>query len=239
MRRRGCCWVVLALGVWAAPSTAQTCPTREGTAAGGRSDAARLDFLSTQLLAESGRAHRWTLGWSTTYGMLALGQAAVVAQVAPEEQVDWWIGAAATAVGVAFTLVDPLEVMDAGPGFAKRAAKPTDVCALIAEGEGLLERGAAQEQSGAAWYLHAVNVAFNVGVGLILGLGYGHWASGAVNAALGVALGEGTLLTAPRHLVSAWSGYQRGELGGEVPISVSVFPLVLPRGAGLGLTLRF
>jgi len=229
-------WLGLGMVLCSAPGFAQTCPPT----AGARSDQARLQFLSAELLAESHRAHNWTLGWGATYGLLTLAQVAVVPLIIPPDQVEWWVAAATTAVGVAFTLVDPLEVREAGPGYAMRAADPGDVCALIAEGEALLERSAAHERAGTRWYIHAANVAFNLGVGLILGLGYGHWVAGAVNFALGVALGEATLFTAPTRLISAWGEYQRGELGPTAaPVSWKVFPMVHPSGAGVGFALAF
>ena len=160
--------------------------------------------------------------------------------IIPQDQVEWWVAAATTAVGVAFVAMDPLEVMQAGPGYAQRAETPADVCALIAEGEGLLERSAAHERLGTRWFIHAANVVFNIGLGLILGLGYGHWVAGAVNVALGVAFGEVTIFTSPTRLISAWSEYQRGDLGADPPpVSFRVFPMVLPGGAGVGVALGF
>src|SRR5687768_18340834 len=45
---------------------------------------------------------------------------------------------------------------------------------------------------------------------------------------------ELTIFTSPHRLISAWSEYQRGDLG-ETPISYRIFPIVHPTGAGLGL----
>ncbi len=229
-------WLVVGVWMLAAASMAQTCPSREGTAV--RSDEARLKFLRTELLAESRRAYNWTLAWGLIYGGLTVVQIAAVPLIIPQDQVEWWVAAATTAVGAAFVAIDPLEVMQAGPGYAARAQAPSEVCAAIAEGEGLLERSAAHEKLGTRWFVHAANVVFNLGFGLILGLGYGHWVAGAVNVALGVAFGEVTIFTSPTRLVSAWREYQRGELGAE-PVSFRVFPMVLPGGAGVGVAIGF
>ncbi len=225
--------------IWAAASSAQPCPTVNDVAAE-RSDQARLHFLSAQLLAESHRANTWAMAWGTTAAVLTVGQVAAVPLIIPQDRVEWWVGAATTAVGLGYVSAGSLEVMSAGPDYARRANRPTDVCALIAEGEGLLERGAARESVGNRWFNHAANLAVNVGLGLILGLGYGHWVAAAVNFAFGVALGEATIFSAPSRLITAWKDYQRSELGPEnSAVSFQVFPLLSPQGAGIGLALSF
>jgi hypothetical protein len=224
----------------AAPAVAENCPSRAGAPAATRSNEARLKFLSAELRDESARAYTWRHAWAMTYGVLTIVQIAAVPLIIPVDQVEWWVAAATTAVGAAFVIIDPLEVLEAGPPYAQRAPAADDVCAVIAEGEGLLERSASEETTSRRWYMHAANVVFNLGIGLILGLGYGHWVAGAVNVALGVAIGEVTIFTSPNRLISAWSEYQRGELGEKPsPVAFRVFPLVHPGGAGLGVSLTF
>ncbi len=230
-------WLVVALSLCSGTVLAR-CPTPAGQVE--RSDAERLKFLKTELVAEGNRAWNWSIAWATIYAAGTVGQVAPIPLIVPSDQVEWWVGAATTAVGIAFVAFDPLEVIDAAPRFEKRTTQPADICAVIAEGEGLLERGAAHEALGRRWFIHALNVVFNVGVGLILGLGYGHWVAGAVNFAIGVTLGEATILTSPNRLVSAWSEYQRGELGqAATPVSFKVFPMIRSDAAGLGVALTF
>lgn len=223
-------WWLLGVLAFAAPSMAQTCPSREGTSVGARSDAARLKFLSAELLGESRRMHTWTTAWGLTYGALTIAQIAPVPLIIPQDQIEWWIGAATSAFGLAVIALEPIEVQPLEPG--------GDVCALIVEGERRMERGAVQEGNLRQWYAHALNVALNLGLGLILGLGYDHWVAAAVNFAVGVAAGELTIFTAPNRLRSAWAEYQRGELG-EQPIAFHVFPMLHPGGAGIGFALSF
>ena len=223
----------------------------------GHSDTARLAFLSKLLLEESGRARNWMLGWGATYGVLTAAQLALLPVFPRQEpnddpilralgsplvgkptqpQADMYWGAVSTAIGVAFTLLDPPEVLEAGPLFAQRvrAATPDQTCTLIAEGERLLAAGAEHEQSATAWYLHVGNVLLNAGVGLVLGLGYNRWTPGLINLGVGVLVGEATLFTAPTHLVSGWKKYRQG----EAPPAVT-FHLVPAAGPGLGLLVRF
>lgn len=216
----------------------QVCPVREGGTE--RSDAARLKFLQSELGAEAKRLHTWRFAWGATYGVLTLGQLVPVPLILEADKLEWYWGAGTTAVGLAWILIDPPELLEAGPRFATKAAEGDGVCALIAEGEALLEQSAAYERSCQRWYNHALNVAFNVGIGLVLGAGYGHWVAGAVNFGLGVVLGELTIFTTPKRLVSAWAEYQRGALGeASSPVAVSWFPMVRPDGAGLGVTVSF
>jgi hypothetical protein len=202
----------------------------------GQSDEARLAFLSKLLEEESGRARTWAFVWGGTYGLLGVVQLAVMPLFPREEQPDWYWGAASTAFGLAFTLLGKPEVQDAGPLFATRASAATadDTCTLIAEGERLLEVGAENEDSSFAWYLHVGNVLFNVGIGLVLGLGYGHWEGGIINAIVGSAIGEANILSSPAHLISGWKRYRQG----EVPSPVSFF-VVPTAGPGLGVLMRF
>lgn len=202
----------------------------------GQSDEARLAFLSKLLEEESGRARTWAFVWGGSYGLLGVAQLAVMPFFPREEQPDWYWGAASTAVGLAFVLLGKPDVQDAGPVFARRASAvtPDATCTLIAEGERLLEAGAENEESSFKWYLHVGNVLFNVGLGLVLGLGYGHWEGAIINAIVGTAIGEGNIVTSPAHLISGWKRYRQG----EAPSPVSFF-VVPTAGPGLGVLMRF
>lgn len=244
VRRFAAAWVLSCSLV----ALAEPCARPPGASSLGvvaQSDEERLRFLSQLLEEESRRAHTWTLGWGATYGVMTVAQLAVMPLFPKVElengkptqpQSDWYWGAVSTAVGVAFTLLDPPEVLEAGPIFAQRAraVTPEGTCALIAEGERLLEAGAEHEQGGVQWYIHAANVLFNVGLGLVLGLGYERWTSGVVNTLTGAAIGEATIFTSPTQLVSGWKKYRLG----EAPPAVT-FQVVPNAGPGLGLLVRF
>ena len=242
------------------PSPVVACERPKDASAHGvaaQSDAERLAFLSKLLLEESGRSRAWILGWGATYGVLTVAQLALIPVFPGSEpnddallkalhspqvgkptqpQADMIWGAVSTGVGVAFTLLDPPEVLEAGPLFAERAkrATPEQTCKLIAEGERLLSQGAEHELSSTAWYLHIGNVLLNVGVGLVLGLGYQRWTMGLINAGVGSVVGEATLFTAPTQLVSGWERYRRGESPPKV-----TFHVIPTAGPGLGLLVRF
>ncbi len=225
-----CCSTV----VWAAPCAFPKEATGDGLAA--LSDAQRLAFLSSHLSKEGERARTWTLAWGGAFGVLTIGQIAAAPLFAAEDKPDMYWGALSSAVGVAFTVLVPLNVLTEGSVFMQkaRAATADDTCALIAEGERMLEIGAAQEALSQRWFAHVGNVLLNVGFGLILGLGYGHWSSGLLNMGVGIAVGEATIFTAPTELISGWKRYRKGDL--STGISIQVVPTA---GPGLGLVMHF
>lgn len=218
---------------------AQTCERPKDSSPSGvaaQSDEARLAFLSKLLLEESHRAYAWRLGWGATYSVLTIAQLGVMQLFTQEEQPDWYWGALSTAVGVAFTLLDPPEVLEGGPVYAQKAKVVPEVerCKLIAEGERMLEQGAAHEQDSVAWYIHAGNILFNVGLGLVLGLGYQRWTSGLINMGVGSAIGEATMFTSPTHLIGGWKQYRHGESPPKV-----TFHVIPTAGPGVGVLLTF
>lgn len=215
------------------------CPVPEGSspaAVASQGSEARLRFLSGLLQEESQAARRWTLGWGGAYGALTVAQLGVMGLFPHEEQPDWYWGALSSVVGVAFTVMDPLEVLEGGAVYAQRLRHmaPQDACMLINEGERMLREGAAHEAQSRSWFIHVGNVLFNVGLGLVLGLGYGRWTSGLINAAVGAAIGEATILTAPSQLISGWARYRSGAPAGGVAVHV-----VPTAGPGLGVRVEF
>jgi hypothetical protein len=231
-------WLVLVM-VLSTQAFAVDCAAPEGTTPlgiGSRSAEARLSFLSKLLDEEGQAARRWTLAWGGIYGAFTIAQLAVMPAFTREEQPDWYWGALSTAVGVAFSVVGPLEVLDGGAAFARRAsaASPEQTCQLIAEGERMLREGADQEEFSHKWYMHGANMLFNIGIGLILALGYGHWTSGIVNGAVGIAIGEATIFTSPNKLMSGWEHYRAG--GSDSPVSFHIVPTA---GPGVGVLLTF
>lgn len=214
------------------------CPVPEGAAPASiaaQGAEVRLRYLSKLLSEEGAAARRWTFAWGGTYALLGLAQLGVLPLFDKPEWPDWYWGAASSLVGVAFSVLDPLEVLHEGDGFARRAAAAgdDDTCRLLAEGERLLREGAEHEADGRSWLIHGGNVLFNAGIGLVLGLGYGRWVSGLINFAVGALIGELTIFTSPNQLIAGWKQY-RGA-GGGTPVSVRVVPL----GPGLGLVVSF
>ncbi|MCC6338042.1 MAG: hypothetical protein IT380_29120 [Myxococcales bacterium] len=230
-------WLWLVLSSSLAPAAwAQDCPRPQGPATtgavSGQGAKERLAWLSQALSAEAPKSRRWLGAWGATYGLLTVGQLSAVGFTDNAADPDWYVGALTSALGLAFTLVSPPEAQPAAPGFAQKASRATeaDTCLLVAEGERLLREGAASQTRARAWYLHVLNVAANVGLGLVLGLAHDRWVPGVVNFALGVGLIEATLFTAPTGLVDAWDEYRGAK---RTAVRFFLGPGLAPGGAGV------
>jgi hypothetical protein len=213
--------VVLCVAALAPISRARavTCAAPVGSTrsfAGG-SGRERLLWISGRLDADAAKARRWTRWWGWGIGAAGVASLAVVPFVSADNRVDWYASAATAAVGVIPFVVSPLDVTRNAPELrAAIAAVPSDddprFCAVLSDAEGLLRESAANERWNRGWWIHAGNIAFNTGVLLFLGLGYGHWTSGIINGVAGAAVGEGIIYTQPTGAIDAAAAYERGEL---------------------------
>lgn len=173
----------------------------------------RLTFIDARLTSAEHDARIWTYGWGIGFAAAGLGSLAAVPFVAPQNRVDYYTGAVSAGVGVATLIIVPPEVLDAAPALrAEIARSPPGAapCALLGAAEDHLVRVARDEERQGAWYVHLGNVVFNVGVGLFLGLGYHHWAAGAINAGVGTAVGEALILTRPTAAIDDLAAYRAG-----------------------------
>ena len=183
-----------------------------GVARAGAPDcAARLAWIDARLARTAHRARVWTWGWGIGLAALTAANLAVVPLVDDEEEIDWYVGAATSFVGLVPLVVLPLDVMDdAGELHARiRAGTPCEV--LLPEAERLLAHEAANQEEGTAWWMHAANWAINGGAGLVLGLGYDRWTSGILTAVVGGGIGELMIWTQPVDSVGDLERYRRGE----------------------------
>jgi hypothetical protein len=168
---------------------------------------------------------------------LTVGQAAAVPLVDAEDRVDFYLGAGSSLAGlVSLATMRPTAIDDA-PHFESRLTNP-DRCALAREGELLLVRGAEREASTTGVFGHIGNVAFNLGIGAVLGFGFHHWTAAILNVATGTAIGEALLFTYPARLEKALARYRAGDFSVEAPSRVGLVPA---RGAAhtFSLSLSF
>jgi hypothetical protein len=176
----------------------------------------RLRFIDERLAQTAHRAQVWTWGWGIGIGVATIGNVIPLAFVAPEDRIDWYVGAGTTVIGVVPLLIAPLDVVEDSRALRARVAarRPEDDrCALLADAERKLVRDAQNQADGQRWWLHAGNVVLNTGVGLFLALGYHHWGAGAFNAVIGTAIGEAIILTQPTSSIADLRTYQSGSFG--------------------------
>ena len=230
MRSAGLVCALTLLGAAAAPRSSRAqgqtrCPIAAGVgqddAAGGlasNSGETRLAWIDARLARTARGARRWTWGWGIGIGVATLANLAPLPFVAREDRVDWYTGAATTAVGIVPLLIAPLDVVADSRALRARVSEAAatssggEVCVLVAEAEGLLLRDAKNQSDGQRWWLHAGNVVLNVGVGLFLGLGFHHWGAGALNAVSGSVIGEAIILTQPTGTIEDLKRYRLGTL---------------------------
>lgn len=223
--------------LWAGIAAAD-CPRPEGVdsaSISSKSDEERLHFLATNLGQQADASFKWTLGWGLTYGVLTIGQIAVIPLFDKEYAPDWYWGAITSALGIPLIFAANPGLLARGGDFRQRAgsATPENTCALIAEGERLLIDGAKAQYDSTRWYVHATNIGVNIVLGAILGFAYQHWPAAALNFGLGAPAGEATILTTPTGLVDALSLYRHGDK--RPPLTWNLVPM----GMGLGVAGRF
>jgi hypothetical protein len=184
----------------------------------------RLRFIDGELAHSAHKAKAWTWGWSLALGAGTIANLAPIPYVPAEERVDWYTGAATTAVGVVPLVIAPLDVIaDSRELRARLAARGgADVCALLADAETRLVRDAKNQADGQRWWLHVGNVVLNAGVGLFLIVGFHHWGAGIWNAASGAVIGEVIIFTQPTGAVDSLRRYRDGALDGAAAAATSV-----------------
>jgi hypothetical protein len=205
----------------------------------------RLRFLRERLRVGARHMRIWTWTWAGIYSTLTVGNLALLYGADRHEQIDYGVGAGASFVGVLSIALAPQAVIADQYWLERRlrrAPPGTDVCALVADAERLLLRGAKSSAFGKSALVHAGSFAFNVGVGLLLGIGFHHWDQAAIQGLAGIAVGEVMILSQPNDTVEDLRRYRAGNLG--LPpsfhkISWAVLPQTMPHGAGVVVGLGF
>ena len=225
-RFRGHARIAIALILLAAPTPvgAQRCPGPEDASEALAEVPAsrRADFLLARARSAAEEARTWTAIFAVSYFSIAATQTAVVS-VIPDggERSGLAVGAISAMIGVASLHVLPLSILvdiEDVESLAGRARAGD--CEALARMEHLLDAGAGSESFGTSWLVHVGNVLFNVGVGLVLGLGYDQWISAGISTGIGIAVGEVQILTQPMPLVRSMAAYRSGRL--EEPMARSV-----------------
>lgn len=187
---------------------------------------ARLSDITRALDAESRKLRRWSYAWSGTYAAAAVTQTALLPFIHGGARTDLAVGAASAAFGSASLFLLPMRITGAG-GKVHDLPQTLSPCERLAQAETLFRRAASDERLSGGVLAHGGNVVFNVGLGLLLGAGFGRWKSGIISAAVGTAVGETNLLTAPQGLPALWERYPAGP-----PVQLQLVPLAWPGGGG-------
>lgn len=186
----------------------------------------RLAFIETRLARGTGPANLW---WSSCYyGWTALSMGQFVWALATpdkDRRTDMAVGAAASTLGVIPLGVLPFPARTAWADLARvPAASPLERRRKLAFAEHLLEAAAKDEKLRRSWVNHATSIGVSIGVGLLLGVGYGRPMSGVINAVGGIALSEIQIWTMPTAAITDYSEYRK--LDG---MPAALVPAILPK----------
>ncbi len=241
--------VVALVASSAAPTGASECALPDGAApALARADAAaRLAFLQAGMRHAAHRARLWA--WSSAGALsFAAGFQLLGATHVPDagDRIDLYVGAASIGFSLAqLAIFYPRVTIDqwALDRRVARAGPDADRCALVAEAEHLLMRDARSEEIATSAAMQAVTFLFNIGTGLVLGIGFDRWHSAVINLFVGAALGELQIVTQPTDSVDLLRRYRAGELTPHEPehaqLRWQLAPTASRDGFGLALGLAY
>lgn len=185
----------------------------------------RLAFIEARLERGTGPANLW---WSSCYyGWTALSMGQFVWALATPDKgrrTDMAVGAAASTLGVIPLGVLPFPARTAWHDLSRvPAGSPAERRRKLAFAEHLLDAAAKDEKLRRSWVNHATSIGVSIGVGLLLGIGYGRPMSGVINAVGGIALSEIQIWTMPTAAIHDFAEYQtlRDARAPFVPATVS------------------
>jgi hypothetical protein len=219
-----------------APAAALECPATPTAPALASVDAeSRLHFLAWAFDREIRDVDIWSWTWGSAY-VAASATQGIVAGVTPDRgaRIDLTVGSIAAGFGALSLFGLPLRVTLLLRG-ARGAWSEADHCQLLAEAEAALVEGANRQRLASSWIPHVGNVLLNAGIALILGWGYGRWASAAISGGIGVAVGEANVFSQPHRLPGLLERYRAGRIEEASGIPAPSFAV----GGGAGRTGAF
>lgn len=197
----------------------------------------RLAFIEARLARGAGPANLW---WSSCYyGWTALSMGQFVWAIATPDKgtrTDMAVGAAASTLGVIPLGILPFPARTALRDLARvPAVSSQERRRKLLFAERLLEAAAKDEKLRRSWVNHATSIGVSIGVGLVLGVGYGRPVSGLINALGGITLSEIQIWTMPTAAIGDFAEYQKFR---TAPVDVvpgqPLRPVTSPVGISLG-----
>ena len=189
----------------------------------------RLEVLRTTFDDQIKGLEIWSYSWGSIYTAAAITQTVVTFTLRPDDpaRTDLIVGAVSAGVGSLTFWVAPLRFTLPLKKVRKGWDDP-DRCGLLARAEATRAKVEAEQALGKSWIAHAGNVLVNVGLSLLLGLGYGHWQAALISGVVGTGIGELNLFTQPAKLGPAGEGAR-----------LRLVPLVTRDVTGAGLFVAF
>jgi hypothetical protein len=191
-------------------------------------DMARLNFLRDHARRASRRARIWTYSWMGIHGTISATNLALVPVVDRDARVDRYVAASSSGVGFLTAILTRPKVQRTADRLVEIPEGGDYPCGTIETGERLLKEWAADDVKSKSWPVYVGSVAFSVGMGLILGLGYDRWTSAALQTGAGILVGQTFIYTRPRDSIDALERYKAGNL--EIPPAPAL--TLVPFGLG-------
>lgn len=231
----------VALTLFLAPNIAdaQRCPamTNAAPSLADVDPIVRLAFIQHRLHHGAARSRIWALSWSSAYTTVAAAELARAAFANdPITQIEAALGAGSSALGVGFTLIMPPTLLADSERLEEQwmlLSPGQSPCALLADAERYLVRDAENQAFGIGWFMQAVTIAYNVGLGLIFGFVFHDWVSGGITIGTGVVASELMILTQPTDAIDALRRYRAGDLRPRIVPSTSYWIVAPDLGAGM------
>ncbi|HEX4446317.1 MAG TPA: hypothetical protein VH044_06270 [Polyangiaceae bacterium] len=228
------------VGLASSHAGAAVCPAPEGApAVTGIDPEVRLEYLTRAFDREVRDIDTWSWTWGGIYTAAAVAQGTALVLIPNHAtKIDLAVGTIAAGFGALSLTLLPLKLtlpMRSASAAAKRQQPGEDPCLALAVAERTLLQVAKDQALATGVLGHVGNVAVNLAIALVLGLGYGHWVSAAVSGGIGVAVGETNAFTQPHHLAEVLEHYRSGNLD-PTPVKVSswsVVPVVSPSMSGV------
>lgn len=228
--------IVLVTATWlsAGPVAAEPCPVDPmvlGPGPAADDVETRLSFIEASLKDGARKSTAWTAGWAGAYGLAAATLLGVSPFFAAETRIDLYIGAASATLGLIVRSLGRPRVMKEHRWVQRKIRENGRTCETLNMAERALARSAKSERRGRSIMFHAGALVYNVGIGLVLGVAFKRPLSGIRQAAVGGTIGQVMILTQPTTSVRAMDRYRGPRF--------TFTPLMLPRGAGLGIAGSF
>lgn len=182
----------------------------------------RLDFIQRRLNADARRVRIWAWSWASIYtGLVVVNGTRLALSRSRADMIDNGTATGASMLGLAVLAIMPPAVLRDQPRLARIVARSgeldSDRCALVAAAERILLRDAASEAFSVGPLPHAGNFVFNMGLGLLLAVGFGRLETGMIVALTGITVGEIQMLSVRTRVRETLARYRSGaiDIAGE------------------------
>jgi hypothetical protein len=193
----------------------------------------RLAFIRDRLRTQARKMTIWSSVWLGIYGAITIYNVQGLVRSDNEtDYIDWSLGVFSTVVGLGATAFQMPTALRHSPALERHvaAARPGDVCALVAEAEWRLRQIAYNDAFNTGPLTHGGNFVFNLGLVAAL-LAVGHYQEAAIHGLVGIAVGEIQTFTRPVDGLRALRRYRLALLDDRPlppPFSWALAPSVAP-----------